>query len=137
MAKIQELLKDLSTAVEEWPLVHDTSIEKIQMTIENLRVHHRNVNISRITGSTASIAGSAMAIVGFILTPFTLGVSLGLSIPGIALAVAGGGTAAGASIADVVLQHTNVTEAQKQLKHDYDKLNDICKIAEGYSEGNN
>ena len=70
-----------------------------------------------------------MAITGFALAPVTFGGSLGLSIPGIALAVAGGTTAAGASIADIVIQKTNVKQAQKQLKDDYDRLSTIYALA--------
>ena len=94
-----------------------------------MKKHHRNVNISRITGSSVSIAGSVIAIVGFGLAPVTLGASIGLSAGGIALAAAGGGTVAGASITDTVIQKLNVKQAQEQLKEDYDQLYIIQVIA--------
>ena len=130
MTDIQELNKRFCKAVVQWIPVREITIQEIQKTIENLKVHHRNVNISRITGSTASIAGSTMAIVGFAIAPFTFGASIGLSVSGIALAVAGGGTAAGASIADIVIQKSNVKHAQEQLARDYDQLNAIRELAE-------
>ena len=94
-----------------------------------MKVHHRNVNISRITGSTASIAGSALAITGFALAPVTFGASIGLSVSGIAIALAGGSTAAGASIADTVIEKSNVKHTQQQIKDDYDQLYTIQVIA--------
>ena len=121
--------RNLSAAIEQWLPVRDSTIDEIQKTIENLRIHHRNVNISRITGSTVSVVGSAMAITGFILAPFTFGASIGLSVSGVALAVAGGGTAAGASVADLVIQKSNVKYAQELLTCDYKQLNIISEIA--------
>ena len=66
---------------------------------------------------------------GFGLAPVTLGASLGLSVGGIGLAVLGGGTAAGASIADIAIQTSNVKDAQEHLVHDYDQLNVISALA--------
>ena len=129
MADVQELNNRLCRAIEQWLPVRDVTIQEIQKTIENLKVHHRNVNISRITGSATSIAGSLMAILGFGLAPVTFGASIGLSVSGIALAVAGGSTAAGASIADIVIQKSNVKHAQEQLTRDYDQLEAIQEIA--------
>ena len=80
------------------------------------------MNISRVAGSVASATGSVVAIVGFALTPVTLGASLGLAVGGIAVAVAGGATTAGASIVDVVIQRSNVNYVENQLKADFDKL---------------
>ena len=114
----------------QWIPVREVTIQEIQRTIKNLKVHHRNVNISRITGSATSIIGSTMAIVGFAIAPITFGASIGLSVGGILIAVAGGGTAAGASIADIVIQKSNVKHAQEQLTRDYDQLNAIREIAE-------
>ena len=94
-----------------------------------MKVHHRNINISCITGSSTSIAGSLIAIAGFGLAPVTPGASIGLTAGGIAIAVAGGTTVAGASIADTVIQKSNVKQAQEQLKEDYDQLYTIQVIA--------
>ena len=70
-----------------------------------------------------------MAIAGFALAPFTFGASVGLSVGGIFLAVAGGGTAAGASFTDMAIEKSNVKRAQEQLARDYDDLNLICALA--------
>ena len=118
--------------IDQWIEIREKTIKDIRGTTEKLQKHHRNINISRITGSGISIAGSLIAILGFGLAPVTFGASIGLSVGGIALAVAGGGTAAGASIADIVIQKSNVKEAQEQLTHDYHLLQEIHEIAEGF-----
>ena len=129
MLTIQELQAKFDKKVQQWIPVRDVTIEEIEKTIDKLKEHHRNVNIARITGSGVSIAGSLIAILGFGLAPVTLGASIGLSVGGIAIAVAGGGTAAGASITDAVLQKSNVQYAQEQLERDYKQLDTISQIA--------
>ena len=129
MVVMQELQAKFDIQVQKWIPLRDVAIEEIEKTIEKLKVHHKNVNISRITGSSASFAGSLMAIIGFGLAPVTAGVSVGLSVGGIALATVGGGTAAGASIVDAVLQHSNVKHAQEQLDRDYKQLDAISQTA--------
>ena len=104
MRGLEDLHSEFCTRIEKWIPVREETIQKIEGIIDDLKVHHRNVNISRITGSGVSIAGSLIAITGFGLAPVTAGASIGLSVGGIAIAVAGGGTAAGASIADTVKQ---------------------------------
>ena len=117
--------------IDQWIEIREKTIKNISGTTEKLQKHHRNINISRISGSSISIAGSLIAILGFGLAPVTFGASIGLSVGGIALAVAGGGTAAGASIADIVIQKSNVKEAQEQLTHDYHLLQEIRELAVG------
>ena len=125
----EEMHSEFCTRVEKWGSVREKTIQKIECIIDDLKIHHRNVNISRITGSGVSIAGSLIAIVGFGLAPVTLGASIGLTVGGIAMAVAGGTTAAGASIADTVIQKLNVKQAQEHLKEDHDQLHTIQMIA--------
>ena len=125
----EDMHSEFCTRVEEWIPVREETIQKIEGIIYDLKKHHRNVNISRITGSGVSIAGSLIAITGFGLAPVTLGASIGLTAGGIAMAVAGGTTVAGASIADTIIQKSNVKQAQEQLKEDYDQLYTIQVIA--------
>lgn len=47
--------------------------------IDELEGRRRNVNISNIVGSSIGMFGSALAVAGVIVAPFTAGVSLGLS----------------------------------------------------------
>ena len=129
MLAIQELQTKFDTQVQQWIPVRNVTIAEVERTIERLTVHHKNVNISRITGSSASIAGSLIAIVGFGLAPVTFGASIGLSVGGIALAAAGGGTAAGASITDIFIQKSKIKHVQDQLDRDYQLLDKISQTA--------
>ena len=130
MIELQELQRKFTEAVKQWLPVRTITIQEIKDTAKKLQEHHRNVNISRISGSTASIAGSVMAIVGFGLAPVTLGASIGLSAVGIGIAVAGGATTAGASIADIFIQKSNLKEVQNRLDRDFEQVKAIQGIAE-------
>ena len=59
----------------------------------------------------------------------TLGASLGLSAGGVALAALGGGTAAGASIADIFIQKSGIKDVQDQLAYDNQQLDAISQTA--------
>ena len=61
---------------------------------------------------------------------------LGLTIGGAAIVIAGGVTAAGASITDTALTKNGVTEAQKQLTYDQGKLQEIQAIQHQITEQN-
>ena len=126
---LQALVNELIKALKQWIIVREKTIQEIQEIIRKLKLHNRNINVSRITGSTVSVVGSAMAIAGFALAPVTFGTSIGLSVSGIFLAVAGGGTAAGASFTDMAIEKSNVKCVQEQLACDYDDLNLISAIA--------
>ena len=128
--ELQALQRKFTEAVRQWLPVRIRTIQEIRDTANKLQEHHRNVNISRITGSSASIAGSVMAIVGFALTPVTLGASIGLSAAGIGIAVAGGATVAGASVADVFIEKSNVKDVQNRLDRDFKQVKAIQGIAE-------
>ena len=126
---IDELCQRFCTAIEQWMSIRETTIQEINSTIEDLTLHHRNVNYSRIAGSSVSITGSVMALAGVLMAPATGGLSLILPLGGAALALAGGGTSAGASIVDVVIENSNIKKAQQQLIHDYEQLYVISALA--------
>ncbi|XP_025076776.1 uncharacterized protein LOC112553635 [Pomacea canaliculata] len=85
------------------------SIEEI---IAALDKHRKNVNISRVTGSSVAIATGGTAAGLAIAAPFTLGVTL---IPAIVLGIiasVGAGVSVGASVTEYFLRKHNVKEVQ-------------------------
>jgi hypothetical protein len=73
-----------------------------------------------------SFIGGAMAIGSIAMAPATAGLSLFI---GTALGIVGGVTLAGASIADILIQKSNVKQAQQQLGCDYEHLYAISALA--------
>ena len=98
------------------------------MSINQLKKYDKNVNISRIFGSSVSVAGTLMVIAGIALA------SVGLSVAGITLAVLGGGTAASASIIDVFIQKAGIKYVQDELDRDYKQLDAIPQKARKIKE---
>lgn len=130
LEKIQELQRRYHDAVIIWLPVRDITIQQVQEAAEELRIHLRNVNIVRVTGASTSIGGSLLAILGFGLAPVTFGGSIALSAVGIGIAVAGGVTAAGASIADIAIEKSNMKDVQQQINRDYEELKAILELTD-------
>ncbi len=126
--QFKEKYTQLQEAVKIWAPIRERTIRDIEYKIADLIRHRRNTNIAKVTGSTTSIGGSILAIVGLALTPVTFGVSIGLVAGGVLIATAGGVTAAGASIADVVTQRFQ-KEVQAILQEDFETLKQIKELA--------
>ncbi|KAL8592572.1 hypothetical protein ACOMHN_030257 [Nucella lapillus] len=87
-----------------------------------LDAHTRNVNIARVTGGSAALAGGVTAIIGFALVPVTLGLSAVVAgITGAAIAAAGGITAGGASVAQIFIDRFRL----KPLVAEWTKFNEL------------
>ncbi|PVD20140.1 hypothetical protein C0Q70_20634 [Pomacea canaliculata] len=104
----------LTEVMAEWDERADALALKkeIEAIRDDLNKHHRNVNISRATGSSVAIATGVPAAACAIAAPFTFGVTL---IPAIVLgiiAAVGGGVSIGASVAEMFIKRHNVKEVQ-------------------------
>ncbi|CAN0211056.1 unnamed protein product [Lampetra planeri] len=107
--------------VETFPEWRTRRIEVLKMLfkmIVQLRKRKRDGKISKATGASAGIVGGAMVIAGLALAPLTFGASLGLTIAGTATGVAGSITAAGSSIAVLVMNKASTKEARANVEND-------------------
>ena len=80
---------------------------------------------ARIAGTTATVTGSTIAIIGFGLGFVTLGTSLGLTVIGAALAAAGGVTIGGAEIGYLAVYRKKLKEAEKACSDDNNEMQNI------------
>ncbi|XP_051240367.1 apolipoprotein L3 isoform X2 [Dicentrarchus labrax] len=90
---------------------------------DNLDKVSKGTKIAGITGGATSVAGGAAAAAGVILSPFTLGLSLALTVVGVGVAAAGGVTGASAAIANKV----NVTQDKKKIEKAFQDYEDRMK----------
>ena len=79
----------------------------------------RDTRIAKIVGASTSLAiGGTLTIAGLALIPFTFGASVGLSVAGAAMGVAGTVTSAGASIVSSIMSNSRVKKAHEHIKLD-------------------
>lgn len=84
----------------------------------------RKSRISRIAGASAGIVGGVVSIVGFGLIPVTLGGSLVIAGVGGGIALLGGLTSLGATLADLIISNRELKNAQELLTID----KQLCQV---------
>ena len=117
-------------ALDIWLPMRRNVIEELEAKKEKIVEVCRKVRISRIAGGAAGVAGGIMSVAGFALIPFTFGGSLVLTGIGTGIAVAGGVTAVGATIADLVISKKELREASDLLTLD----RQLCQVMNSLRE---
>lgn len=102
----RQVRKNVIETFSEWKSQRIEIMRYLLSNIIQLRERSKNVNIAKIAGASAGVAGGAMCIAGIALAPVTFGASLGLTIAGISVGVAGGTTSAGSVIVKSVMDKT-------------------------------
>ncbi|XP_056617306.1 uncharacterized protein LOC130432091 isoform X1 [Triplophysa dalaica] len=99
--------KDMEVLVSEWGRITDS-----------MESTHYSATAGSLSGSVIGAAGGITALVGVILSPFTLGASLIVAGVGIGVGVAGGVTGAASTITNTVQQKAlRASLEQIQLKY--------------------
>ena len=115
---------ELQMALDVWLPMRRNVIEELEAKKEKIMDVCRNVRISRIAGGAVGVTGGIMTLAGFALIPFTFGSSLALTGIGTSIAVAGGVTTVGATIADLVISKKELREASDLLTLD----RQLCQV---------
>lgn len=118
--KAHKLEKNLN----EWIKCKDEAVKELKELAVNLDDHFQKICKAKIAGSTTSLGGGILAVVGFGLSFVTFGASLGLTIAGSIIAGAGGITVGGSMITDAMLSKQRRESAQAIL----DKYNELVEI---------
>ena len=87
---------------------------------DHLEKFAKGSGIAKTVGGSVTVVSGGLAILGVILSPFTVGASLGLTIGGIAGGIVGSGTTIGATIAkdrNIVSDQKKIAEALKTFEH--------------------
>ena len=84
----------------------------------------KDTGIARTVGGSVTVLSGGLAILGVILSPFTVGASLGLTISGITGGILGSGATIGATIAKDV----NISLDQKKIKEALEEIDPQDKI---------
>ncbi|KAL0483500.1 hypothetical protein AKO1_014529 [Acrasis kona] len=114
----EEVFTTIENVVKEWFDNLNDLIPELLSLADTLDVHHRNVKIAHISGTSASLVGTALVVGGFVGSFFTFGLSLGLSIAGGAMGIAGAATSAGASVTEWGIIRSELKKIQNKLNAD-------------------
>ncbi|XP_048036203.1 serine/threonine-protein kinase Nek2-like [Megalobrama amblycephala] len=103
---LEETYNEFEDFLSEWKNITDS--------LENI---HRKCTIGSLTGSVIGAAGGITALVGAILIPFTLGVSVIVSGVGIGVGIAGGATSFASNMINLLKQKSLSESFEKLLKY--------------------
>ena len=103
----------------EWKTQRETTVKLLRAVAAEMSRIHRNVNIAKLTGTSTSLVGAGLAIGGFAAAFFTFGASLIVTAVGIGLGAAGGLTAGGSELCDLLLSKSQLKLAQDALEDDH------------------
>lgn len=104
--------KEIEVLVSEWGRITDL-----------MESQHYSATAGSLSGSVIGAAGGITALVGLILSPFTLGASLIVSGVGVAVGVAGGVTGAVSTIANTV-QQRSLRESIEKIQQKYKSVSE-------------
>ena len=129
-SKLSKQVVQLKAKVHDWIPKRKATVRTLRSLADKLMEHHNNVQIAKVAGSSASIAGAVVAGVGFGLSFVTFGTSLILTAVGAGVAAAGGLTGAGSSIAEASIQKDTLITAQEIINDDREATQAIRKLLE-------
>ena len=101
--------------MKEFPQVKQElkeNIKKLRELTDNVDKVHRDCTISNVVASSTGIASGTLSILGLVLAPFMVGLSLGLSATGIGLGAAAAVTGNSTMVVEGVNLYSLVKNAQ-------------------------
>ncbi len=78
-----EVTRMITENFENWKSVRTQTIEKLKEIVDRMNFHHKNINISKLSGSLAGLVGTGIGIIGLLTMPFTAGLSAPLVFSGL------------------------------------------------------
>jgi len=118
--QLRMLRMDLINDFVRWILIRQRTMEQLEELATKLHEHHRNVNISTITGASMGTLGGALSIAGLIAAPFTFGAGLIVSLVGAGIGGAGGLVMSGSKVVEIILEKLGLKDVQAAIKEDHD-----------------
>ena len=111
--RLQKYQQKKERFLKEFPQVKQElkeNIKKLRELAYNVDKVHRDCTISNVVASSTSIASGTLSILGLVLAPFMVGLSLGLSATGIGLGAASDVT----GISTMVVENVKLSSAETQ-----------------------
>ena len=122
-----KLREELHDAFLSWIPIRTRTKEQLEELATKLHEHHRNVNISTITGASMGTVGGILSVAGLITAPFTFGSGIVVSLVGAGIGGAGGLVMSGSKVVDIILEKLGLKEVQETIEDDRKACSELQK----------
>ena len=116
--QLRKLRDELHDAFLSWIPIRTRTKKQLEELATKLHKHHRNVNISTVTGASMGTTGGILSVAGLIAAPFTFGSGIVVSLVGAGIAGAGGLVMSGSKVAEIILEKLGLKEVQAAIEDD-------------------
>ena len=130
--KAVNMVENIRLEIEKLLAVRETTLKNLHSLKEDIEESYDKSRKAKIGGTTGTITGSVLGIVGFALAPFTFGTSLTLTIAGATIAAAGGATLAGADLGYYMVSKGKVDDANTACGHDRKSMEKLKELGEEF-----
>ena len=125
--QLRRLRDELHDAFLCWIPIRTHTIKQLEELATKLHEHHRNVNISTLTGASMGTIGGTLLVAGLVAAPFTLGSGIVVSLVGAGIGGAGGLVMSGSKVADIILEQLGLKEVQAAIEDDREACSELQK----------
>lgn len=122
---LRQLREELNKAFIRWIPKRRHTKEQLDELASKLHEHHRNVNITTITGAGMGTVGGVLSIAGLIAAPFTFGAGIVVSLIGAGIGGAGGLVMSGSKVAEIILTKLGLKDVQLAIDEDRDACTNL------------
>ena len=125
--QLRKLREGLHDAFLSWIPIRTRTKEQLEKLATKLHEHHRNVNISTITGASMGTIGGILSVAGLIAAPFTFGAGIVVSLVGAGIGGAGGLVMSGSKVVEIILEKLGLKEVQAAIEDDREACSELQK----------
>lgn len=115
---LRQLRIELNKAFIRWIPKRKITKKQLEELASTLHEHHRNVNITTITGAGMGTVGGVLSIAGLIAAPFTFGAGIVVSLIGAGIGGAGGLVMSGSKVVEIILTKLGLKDVQLAIDED-------------------
>ncbi|XP_068688144.1 apolipoprotein L3-like [Montipora foliosa] len=117
--ELRRLRMELIYAFVQWIPIRRRTLEQLEELATKLHEHHRNVNITTITGASMGTVGGILSVAGLIAAPFTFGAGIIVSLVGAGIGGAGGLVMSGSKVVEMILEKLGLKDVQVAIEEDH------------------
>ena len=126
--QLRRLREELQNAFLGWIPIRRRTREQLEELATKLHEHHRNVNITTITGASMGTVGGILSVAGLIAAPFTFGAGIVVSLVGAGIGGAGGLVMSGSKVVEIILEKLGLKEVQTAIEEDHEASRNLTLL---------